>query len=84
MRINNLYVDTQQPNHITQAPQISDNVRNFLETVARERWTLADLEKAYIYSVLEITGGNRKQAAKILGLSRSSLYNKVGSSLNLK
>ncbi len=39
--------------------------------------TLAELEKRYIAKVLKLTSGNRSKAAKILGLSRRSLYRKL-------
>ncbi len=39
--------------------------------------TLEELEKRYIAKVLKITSGNRSKAAKILGLSRRSLYRKL-------
>jgi transcriptional regulator with PAS, ATPase and Fis domain len=41
------------------------------------RATLADLERAYIEQVLSQTNGNVDQAAAQLGISRSSLYNKI-------
>ncbi|MDO9424784.1 MAG: helix-turn-helix domain-containing protein [Methylobacter sp.] len=40
--------------------------------------TLAELEIAYIRRVLEITQGNKVQAAKILGIDRGRLYRKLG------
>ncbi len=39
--------------------------------------TLQELEKRYIAKVLKMTSGNRSKAAKILGLSRRSLYRKL-------
>ncbi len=39
--------------------------------------TLAELEKRYIARVLKLTSGNRSKAAKILGVSRRSLYRKL-------
>ncbi len=39
--------------------------------------TLAEMEKKYIMEVLQKTAGNRSQAARILGLSRRSLYRKL-------
>ena len=39
--------------------------------------TLAEMEKRYIAKILKLTSGNRSQAAKILGLSRRSLYRKL-------
>jgi len=39
--------------------------------------TLAEMEKKYIMKVLKLTSGNRSQAARILGVSRRSLYRKL-------
>jgi transcriptional regulator with GAF, ATPase, and Fis domain len=39
--------------------------------------TLAEVERAHIVRVLERCGGNKKQAADILGIDRSTLYAKL-------
>ncbi|RMG09064.1 MAG: sigma-54-dependent Fis family transcriptional regulator [Planctomycetota bacterium] len=39
--------------------------------------TLAELERRYILQVLEVTGGNKARAARILGLDRKTLYRKL-------
>lgn len=44
-----------------------------------ERWSLARLERSYIESVLERTGGRKGAAAEILGVDRSTLYRKLRS-----
>jgi DNA-binding NtrC family response regulator len=41
------------------------------------RGTLAEGERAHIEAVLEEEGGDVKKAAKVLGLSRSALYERV-------
>lgn len=41
--------------------------------------TLAEVERRYIFYVLEAVGGNKKQAAEILGLDRKTLYRKLRS-----
>jgi len=61
-----------------QASKLPDENSPFLNTAITQGWTLADVEKAYIRQVLEATGGNKIQAAKILGLDRSTLYRKLG------
>lgn len=38
---------------------------------------LADVERAYIDRVMEATRGNRAEAARILGLDRKTLYNRM-------
>ena len=41
-----------------------------------DKWTLQDLEKAYIEHVLSRCGGVKEKAAKILGINRKTLYRK--------
>jgi DNA-binding NtrC family response regulator len=41
------------------------------------RPTLDDVERAYIESVLRDTGGNVTQAARVLGIDRTTLYCKL-------
>ena len=42
-----------------------------------ELLTIDELEKRYIYRVLKAVGGNKTQAAKVLGLDRRTLYRKL-------
>jgi DNA-binding NtrC family response regulator len=42
-----------------------------------ELLTLEEMEKRHIQKVLEFTGGNRAQAAKILGINLSTVYRKL-------
>ncbi|MGD2037807.1 MAG: helix-turn-helix domain-containing protein, partial [Desulfobacterales bacterium] len=42
-----------------------------------ELLTLEELEKRHILKVLEVTGGNRPKAAKILGVNISTVYRKI-------
>ncbi len=44
---------------------------------AQPQSSLADIEAAHIRSVLEACGGNKKLAAERLGISRSTLYEKI-------
>ena len=50
-----------------------------LQTIQSEKtpMTLAELEKQYIHAVLEQTGQNRSRAAKILGISTTTLWRKL-------
>jgi DNA-binding protein Fis len=43
--------------------------------------TLAEMENSYICRIMEITQGNKAQAAKILGIDRGTLYRKLGDDL---
>jgi DNA-binding NtrC family response regulator len=38
---------------------------------------LDDVERRHIHLMLRHTGGNRRQAARLLGISRSTLHNKL-------
>jgi len=50
---------------------------SFSGNAANQSMTLAELEIAYIRRILEITQGNKLQAAKILGIDRGTLYRKL-------
>ncbi|RFT16502.1 MAG: Sigma-54-dependent transcriptional activator [Candidatus Saccharicenans subterraneus] len=50
-----------------------------LEALTKNWPTLDHLEKAYIARVLEYTGHNKSQAARILGLNPATLYRKIKS-----
>jgi DNA-binding NtrC family response regulator len=49
---------------------------DLLETAVSERWSLEQLESAYIREILRLTGGNRSRAAEILGINRKTLLEK--------
>ena len=53
-----------------------DNVSPLADAVARS-YTLKDLEKEYIMRVMEIVHGNKTEAAKTLGVDRTTLYRKL-------
>lgn len=67
------------PQEIRQEIELPEN--KILEQIARGRElpTLYHLEKCYIKKVLELTGHNKSQAAKILGIHPSSLFRKMKS-----
>ena len=54
----------------------NDNVLPLAAAVAKS-YTLRDLEKEYIMRVMEIAGGNKTEAAKTLGVDRTTLYRKL-------
>jgi len=39
--------------------------------------TLAELERSYIEAALKLADGNVSQAARLLGINRSTLYNRM-------
>ena len=45
--------------------------------VGDELPTLEELEKRYIFKVLELTGGDKRKAASILDIDPSTLYRKL-------
>jgi DNA-binding NtrC family response regulator len=48
-----------------------------LRSAAERRVTLRELEERYIDQILRLTGGNKVQAAKILGIDRKTLYRRA-------
>jgi transcriptional regulator with PAS, ATPase and Fis domain len=54
----------------------SDNVLPLAEAIGRS-YTLKDLEKEYIMRVMETVHGNKTEAAKTLGVDRTTLYRKL-------
>jgi DNA-binding NtrC family response regulator len=50
------------------------DAKSLLDDAAERRLTLAQLESRYIDRVLEMTNGNKVQAARILGINRRTLY----------
>lgn len=39
--------------------------------------SLAELELAYVKHVLSVVGGNKREAARVLGIDRRSLYRRI-------
>ncbi len=60
-------------------PQITTRQGNTppLDQAVARAYTLRDLEREYITRVLESTHGNKTEAAKILGVDRTTLYRKL-------
>lgn len=54
-----------------------DHVSADTEPVTEELTTLAEMERQYIHKVLAATGLNKTRAAKILGISRTTLRSKI-------
>ncbi len=62
------------PGRITQLEMMNEG---FIRPDGSLRDTLADMERQIIADTLRSVGGNRIKAAKILGIHRSSLYEKM-------
>jgi len=56
------------------APPTQDFLRHALD----RGWTLDELSRAYLARVLERTGGNKKQAANVLGIDRRTIQRWLG------
>jgi two-component system, NtrC family, response regulator AtoC len=54
-----------------------DSESGFLLAAAKRGLSLHDLEVRYVEAVLRETGGNRVQAARILGIDRKTLYRRA-------
>ena len=52
--------------------------RKAMEDAVERVLSLEEVEKAYILRILEKTGGNKYQAAQLLGIDRKTLYRKLG------
>ncbi len=65
-----------QPNHLPKRFQVAPQPVP-PAIVPDTLMTLAELEDEYIRKVMNATGGNRNEAAEILGISRSSLWRKL-------
>jgi DNA-binding NtrC family response regulator len=55
----------------------SEPESGFLAAAAKSGISLHDLEERYIEAVLRETGGNRVQAARVLGIDRKTLYRRA-------
>lgn len=58
------------------ATQVSAKAENLVLDVSQLP-TMAELERQYLKMVLEKQGGNKVKAAKILGFSVKTIYNKL-------
>ncbi len=55
---------------------------SMLHSAAQNRIPLSEVEDRYIEEVMQITGGNKVQAAKILGVDRKTLYRRAAKKNN--
>ena len=55
----------------------ADEGTTMLDEAQRKRWTFEDLEREYIFRVLESVRWKKTEAAEILGIDRRTLYRKL-------
>jgi DNA-binding NtrC family response regulator len=65
------------PDDLPPAVQGARGDRRVLEEAAEKTLPLHEIEKEYIKKILEKTGGNKYQAAHVLGIDRKTLYRKL-------
>ena len=58
-----------------------DAADGFPRGIAQRRLSLREVEDLYIEEVMRLTGGNKVQAAKILGIDRKTLYRRAERSI---
>ena len=66
------------PQDLPPAIRDAQGDRYLVEESAERLMSLEDIEHLYIKRMLEKTGGNKFQAAQILGIDRKTLYRKLG------
>ena len=59
--------------------QLPESLRAAVKVLRRnsQRGTLAEMEAAYVNEILAATKGNKSEAARILGISRKNLYERI-------
>jgi DNA-binding NtrC family response regulator len=57
--------------------QRAEDGQGILDEAQRKRWTFEDLEREYIFRVLESVRWKKTEAAEILGIDRRTLYRKL-------
>ena len=65
------------PDDLPQTIRGARGDRRILDEAAERTLPLHDVEKEYILRILEKTGGNKYQAAQVLGIDRKTLYRKL-------
>ena len=66
------------PDDLPATIQGSRGDRRVLDEAAEKMHPLHEIEKEYIRKILEKMGGNKYQAAQVLGIDRKTLYRKLG------
>jgi DNA-binding NtrC family response regulator len=70
--------DKVSPDDLPPAVQGARGDRRVLDEAAEKTLPLHEIEKEYIKKILDKLGGNKYQAAHVLGIDRKTLYRKLG------
>ena len=66
------------PNDLDLSPEITNaHQASVLEQASLAGQTLREIEKRALIDTLEAEGGNKAKAARLLGVSEKSIYNKL-------
>jgi two-component system response regulator HydG len=65
------------PLDLAESKQRENSPTDLTRSAAEQRLTLRELEVRYIDEIMQITGGNKVHAAKILGVDRKTLYRRA-------
>ncbi len=65
------------PEDLPPAVQGARGERRVIDEAEERTLPLHEMEKEYILRILEKTGGNKYQAAQVLGIDRKTLYRKL-------
>ncbi|MDJ0787301.1 MAG: helix-turn-helix domain-containing protein [Myxococcota bacterium] len=57
--------------------QAQVDLQNLLRRIAQEQLPLSEITDRYIEAIIEVAGGNKVAAAKILGIDRKTLYRRA-------
>jgi two-component system response regulator AtoC len=57
--------------------EVPDRAEELLRSAAEQRMSLRELEDRYVDHILDLTGGNKVRAARILGIDRKTLYRRA-------
>jgi transcriptional regulator with PAS, ATPase and Fis domain len=57
---------------------LPENIINARKPVSKEEFSLADIQEEHVIKILNFANGNKAKTARLLGISRKTLYRKLG------